>query len=90
VAFLQFLEIDDKWWDMRAPALVLPGDTMPPLCTRNTLFSPDVFWSLPLLPDYATTSGMHEITKAFERRQSLSFSFCRCIAYLKGFFNFRK
>lgn len=49
----QFLEIDEGWWDLRAPALVLPGDTMPPLCTRNTLFSPEVFWALPLLPDYS-------------------------------------
>ena len=55
-SFLQFLETDNGWWDMRAPALVLPGDTMPPLCTRNTMFSPDVFWALPILPDYA--SGM--------------------------------
>ncbi|ODM96679.1 hypothetical protein Ocin01_10003, partial [Orchesella cincta] len=48
-----FLEIDEGWWDLRAPALVLPGDNMPPLCTRNTLFSPEVFWALPLLPDYS-------------------------------------
>jgi hypothetical protein len=53
----KFLEIDKGWWDMRAPALVLPGDTMPPLCTRNTLFSPEVFWALPLLPDYSAGEG---------------------------------
>ena len=55
--FIQFLEIDEGFWDHQAPSLVLPGDTMPPLCTRNTLFSPDVFWALPLLPDYST--GRH-------------------------------
>ncbi|CAL8127152.1 unnamed protein product [Orchesella dallaii] len=37
---------------------------MPPLCTRNTLFSPEVFWALPLLPDYSRDDFEEQATES--------------------------
>jgi len=44
------LETDDGFFDWAAPALTLPGSSVAPFSSKNTLYSIEAFWGLMLLP----------------------------------------
>lgn len=46
----QFLDIDEDYFDWAAPSLTLPGSTVAPFSSKNTLYSIEAFWGLVLFP----------------------------------------
>ena len=50
LSFLQFLDIDEDYFDWAAPALTLPGSTVAPFSSKNTFYSIEAFWGLVLFP----------------------------------------
>lgn len=46
----KFLDIDEDYFDWAAPALTLPGSTVAPFSSKNTLYSIEAFWGLVLFP----------------------------------------
>lgn len=47
---IKFLETDEGFFDWAAPALTLPGSSVAPFSSKNTLYSIEAFWGLMLLP----------------------------------------
>ena len=46
----KFLDIDEDYFDWAAPSLTLPGSTIAPFSSKNTLYSIEAFWGLVLFP----------------------------------------
>jgi len=54
------LDTDDGYFDWAAPALTLPGSTVAPFSSKNTLYSLEAFWGLILLPPQDPSTSSHQ------------------------------
>lgn len=54
------MDTDDGYFDWAAPALTLPGSTVAPFSSKNTLYSLEAFWGLILLPPQDPSASSHQ------------------------------